>query len=238
MALPPTIISRRHFLAGLVAAPVVLATGEAVGSTYVGRHYDWRVAALSRDRWLDLERPDSREKSAFCYFRQGQGWDVRGYQEACILLRDVKYKATVRMSPKLLDLLFLIQVWLRVNRLPFRVLVNSGYRTPQHNSSLEGAAKQSLHIQAMAADIRIPGLSVDNLGRLAQAIGVGGVGFYPSKGFIHVDVGKVRTWRVAQGAELMPHSWTVERLDPGTDAQWLAGLAPEWPGLYESGVLA
>lgn len=108
------------------------------------------------------------------------------------------------MSPKLLDLLYLIQVWLRINRLPYKILVNSGYRTPQHNSKLEGAAKQSLHIKAMAADIRIPGLSVDNLGKLAQAIGVGGVGFYPTKGFIHVDVGKVRTWRVAESTVLEP----------------------------------
>lgn len=238
MALPPTIISRRTFLAGLLAAPAVLAAGQAWGNANAGRRYDWRVVALNRDRWLDLERPDSKEKSTFCYFRQGQGWDVRGYQQACGLLRDVRYKSTVRMSPKLLDLLFLIQVWLRVNKLPYKILVNSGYRTPQHNSSLEGAAKQSLHIQAMAADIRIPGLSVDNLGRLAQAIGVGGVGFYPGKGFIHVDVGKVRTWRVAQLDERELHPWAVEQLDSSTDALWLAQLAPEWPDLIETGMLA
>ncbi|MGI9815505.1 YcbK family protein [Pseudomonas aeruginosa] len=147
------------------------------------------------------------------------------------ILRDVKFKSTVRMSPKLLDLLYLIQVWLRINRLPYKILVNSGYRTPQHNSKLEGAAKQSLHIKAMAADIRIPGLSVDNLGKLAQAIGVGGVGFYPTKGFIHVDVGKVRTWRVAESTVLEPEYWIVELLDPSTDAQWLANLAPDWPEL-------
>lgn len=220
--------TRRQFLAGLIATPALISTSQAFGKA---RPYDWRVVALNRDRWLDLERPDSREKAAFCYFRRGKGWDVRGYQQACSILRDVKFDSTVRMSPKLLDLLYLIQVWLRVNKLPFKILVNSGYRTPEHNSKLEGAAKQSLHIKAMAADIRIPGLSVEDLGRLAQAIGVGGVGFYKSKGFIHVDVGRVRTWRVAEADFMQPEHWVVQPLDPVTDALWLANHSPEWPDL-------
>ncbi len=230
-ALKPSTITRRQLLAAFLAAPAALTLSQALGSVPSGRKYDWRVVALNRDRWLDLERPDSGEKASFCYFRGGKGWDVGGYQKACSILRDVKFKSTVRMSPKLLDLLYLIQVWLRINRLPYKILVNSGYRTPQHNSKLEGAAKQSLHIKAMAADIRIPGLSVDNLGKLAQAIGVGGVGFYPTKGFIHVDVGKVRTWRVAESTVLETEHWIVELLDPSTDAQWLANLAPDWPEL-------
>lgn len=37
---------------------------------------------------------------------------------ACSLLRDVTSKRTVAMSPKLIDLLYLIQAWLRLNKLP------------------------------------------------------------------------------------------------------------------------
>jgi uncharacterized protein YcbK (DUF882 family) len=47
---------------------------------------------------------------------------------ACSLLRDVTSKRTVAMSPKLIDLLYLIQAWLRLNKLPSAITVNSGYR--------------------------------------------------------------------------------------------------------------
>jgi len=96
------------------------------------------------------------------------------------------------MSPKLIDLIFLIQAWLRLNKLPSKILVTSGYRTPEYNSTLEGAAKQSMHVRAMAADISIPGVGVEQIAKLAKAVGV-----YPSRNFIHVDIGRVRSWRAS-----------------------------------------
>lgn len=49
----------------------------------------------------------------------------------------------------------------------------------------------------MAADISIPGVGVEQIAKLAKAIGVGGVGVYPSRNFIHVDIGRVRSWRAS-----------------------------------------
>ena len=37
--------------------------------------------------------------------------------------------------------------------------INSGYRTPTYNATLKGAAKDSQHLQAKAADITIQGLT-------------------------------------------------------------------------------
>lgn len=98
------------------------------------------------------------------------------------------------MNPKLIDLLYLIQIWLRANNLPYHIIIQSGYRTPEHNATLKNAATNSEHVKGNAADIRIPGVQVEDLNRLALAIGVGGVGAYPRNGFIHVDVGRVRKW--------------------------------------------
>lgn len=217
MAAATSGLSRRQVLQAIAALGAALVTGDALASRIDVnlRPRNLHARLLNRDRHLRLERPASGEVVTFCYFRKGKGWDLDGYHQGCRILRDVKYKRTVKINVKLLDLLFLIQAWLRINKLPTRILVNSGYRTPQHNATLEGAARHSLHIRGMAADIRIPGVSVERLGKLVRAIGAGGVGFYPSKGFIHVDVGRVRTWRVAALAEPGQEEWALAVLDQG-----------------------
>lgn len=187
--------SRRHFLAFGLKAVAGLFVTAIPGLTYAQTKRDWRQTLLDRDRWLSLERAATGEKGQFLYYRHGVGFDRQGYNIACHLLRDVKSGVTFSMNPKLIDLLFLIQGWLRVNKLPYHIVIQSGYRTPEHNAKLAKAAKQSEHVKGNAADIRIPGLSTDELTRLAKALRVGGVGFYPQNGFVHVDVGRIREWK-------------------------------------------
>lgn len=189
----PKHLSRRGFLSlGLTCAAATLV---AVSSTALAMPTkDWRQVLLDRDRWLSLERSKTGEKAVFRYYRYGVGFEERGYRIACHLLRDVESDVTISMDARLLDLLFIIQAWLRVNKLPYHIIIQSGYRTPEFNATIRGAAKDSQHTRGTAADIRIPGLSVENLKRLAQAVGAGGVGLYQHKGFIHVDVGRVRQW--------------------------------------------
>jgi uncharacterized protein YcbK (DUF882 family) len=228
MSTEPNLL-RRQLLAAAIASPIAFAAAPVFArqpTSNPGRPRDWRAVILDRDRYLYLERPQANEKATFCYYRKGQGWDQRGYSIACTLLRDVESKRTVQIDPKLVDLLFLMQAWLRQNNLPYAMLINSGYRTAAFNASLEGAAKNSMHIQAKAADIRIPGLATDQIAKLAKAIGVGGVGVYPSKGFIHVDIGTIRTWRVAM-LEPEPDNWLAAYTDTEID-QALSPLdAPE-----------
>ena len=44
-----------------------------------------------------------------------------------------------------------------------------------------------------AIDIRLPGVKLDHLRSAAASLKRGGVGFYPSSNFVHVDTGRVRT---------------------------------------------
>ncbi len=55
-------------------------------------------------------------------------------------------------------------------------------------------ALHSLHMEAEAIDIRLPGLKTSALRDAALALHRGGVGYYAKSNFIHVDVGRVRRW--------------------------------------------
>ena len=48
-------------------------------------------------------------------------------------------------------------------------------------------------MQAMAIDIRVPGIPTA-LRDAALALHRGGVGYYAASDFVHVDVGRVRRW--------------------------------------------
>jgi uncharacterized protein YcbK (DUF882 family) len=75
-----------------------------------------------------------------------------------------------------------------------------GYRTPGSNEFLRtrgaktGVAVHSLHMQAEAIDIRLPGIATAKVRDAALHLQRGGVGYYRDSNFVHVDVGPVRRW--------------------------------------------
>jgi uncharacterized protein YcbK (DUF882 family) len=71
------------------------------------------------------------------------------------------------------------------------VTINSGNRSPQHNTAI-GGATNSLHVKGMAADIVIKGMTPLEVASLAHDLGLGGIKAYPT--FTHIDVGLKRTW--------------------------------------------
>ena len=114
------------------------------------------------------------------------------------VLRDFRTGDQHPMNPGLLDLLDTLHVKLE-SRGPFQII--SGYRSPRTNAMLHerssGVASQSLHMQGMAMDIRVDGVALDHLHKAALDVGRGGVGYYPTSNFVHVDVGRVRRWNGA-----------------------------------------
>lgn len=111
------------------------------------------------------------------------------------ILRDHRTGESKDIDVRLLDLLHSLSAKACPGQ-PFHVI--SGYRSPKTNAALRangsGVAAHSLHLDGQAVDIRVPGLGLRDLYRAAVALRGGGVGIYPGSDFIHVDVGRVRTW--------------------------------------------
>ena len=75
----------------------------------------------------------------------------------------------------------------------------SGYRTPAYNRKTKGAAPRSKHMQGIAADFKLEGISPRRLFPILdrfQRMGVlpkGGLHAYPT--FVHIDIrGRIARW--------------------------------------------
>ena len=73
-------------------------------------------------------------------------------------------------------------------------IVTSGYRNPNRNRRA-GGARKSLHMQCMAADIQVEGVSKWDLAAYLRTVpGRGGVGTYCRTRSVHIDIGEERSW--------------------------------------------
>lgn len=111
------------------------------------------------------------------------------------LLRDFRTGDAAPIDPALFDMLHALRSRLRAGG-AFHII--SAYRSPKTNAALHaassGVASQSLHVQAKAIDVRLPGVALADLRRTALAMQAGGVGYYPKSNFVHLDTGRVRWW--------------------------------------------
>jgi uncharacterized protein YcbK (DUF882 family) len=68
------------------------------------------------------------------------------------------------------------------------VIVSSAYRCPQHNAEAGGAGR-SEHVEGLAADIRVEGMTATQMEALARKIpAIRGIGRNDHQQYIHVDV--------------------------------------------------
>lgn len=190
---PETGMGRRGFLTGLgrlalgaAAAGAALDPASAIAAA---------VSGPSR-RSLSLVSLHTGEKLRATYWADGR------YQENALsdlneFLRDWRTGDVGAIDPKLLDLLFALKGKLRSDD-AFQVI--SGYRSPATNSMLRGRSKhsgvasRSLHMDGKAIDITMAGRQLARIRQAATELRLGGVGYYPKSGFVHVDTGRVRYW--------------------------------------------
>jgi uncharacterized protein YcbK (DUF882 family) len=144
---------------------------------------------------LRLHHLHTNEKLNIVY-RKGDSYLPQALYELDRFLRDHRTGEIHRFDPLLFDLLADLAV--AIKRPEAEIAIICGYRSAWSNEHLRqttsGVAKDSLHMQAEAIDIRIPGVKTADLRDAAINLRRGGVGYYPQSSFVHVDLGRVRRW--------------------------------------------
>jgi len=129
-------------------------------------------------------------------YRRDSVYDFEALAKLDLFLRDHRVGRVKHYAPQLFDLL--TELVAKVGRPEAEIHVICGYRTEGTNKQLRSrssaVAKNSLHREAEAIDIRLPGVLTSRLRDIALALRRGGVGYYAISNFLHLDVGRVRRW--------------------------------------------
>src|SRR5271154_7322585 len=154
-----------------------------------------RPARQDLDRALLLYNTHTGERIDIIY-RHGEQYIPDALAKLDYFLRDHRTGDVRHFDPHLYDVLS--DLTSSIGHPDGEIDIVCGYRTSSTNESLRahttGVAKNSLHIQAEAIDLRMPGIDTLKLRQAALALRRGGVGYYPHSDFIHVDTGRVRQW--------------------------------------------
>ncbi len=180
------LMGRRDFLAaGFISTVACLFPYKAVAAI---------SKVFSAERSLSFYNTHTGENIKAVYWSDG-AYVPQALVDINCILRDYRTGEVKEIDAALLELLFALQQKLE-SKGSFHII--SGYRSPETNSLLsiisKGVAKDSLHVEGKAIDIRLPGYELKSLQRAAAGLRRGGVGYYPLSDFVHVDVGRIRYW--------------------------------------------
>jgi uncharacterized protein YcbK (DUF882 family) len=183
---PPVDLARRRLLkAALLAASGVIAA-----------RYAGRVEAATEPRRLALLNTHTGEWLELDYFAGG-GYLPAALSQLNHVLRDHRSNEAGIIDPALFDVLHEVAQAACADA-SFEVI--SGFRSASSNELLRaqgggGVARNSLHLKGMAIDVRLRGVGCSRLKDVALQLARGGVGYYPKSDFVHLDTGRVRSWR-------------------------------------------
>ncbi len=179
-------LSRRNLLGIFAAAAVVAAPTFSHAAGFLKGAGDVRRVHMYSGR--------SGESVNAIYWIDGE-YIPEVVKEISHFMRDLRVDSSIDMDPHNMDIIAATYHLLDISE-PFTLL--SGYRTSKTNAMLRSesrsVAKNSLHMQGMAADLRLKSRSVKQMAKAAEACAAGGVGHYSRANFVHMDCGPVRNW--------------------------------------------
>lgn len=194
----------------------VLRNGQYVGLAALvlifGCNSLQNAAANGDTRTLSFRHLHTSEEITVTYKREGR-YDDEALKKINWVMRDWRRNEEVRMDPQVIDAVWELYRDVGATQ-PIEIIC--GYRAPATNAMLRrrssGVARSSQHTLGKAIDLHIPGVSLEAQRAAAMRLQRGGVGYYPSSTFIHVDVGSIRHWpRMSydQLARVFPNGRTV-----------------------------
>lgn len=175
-------------MAGLAAGAALLPRGALAASPR-------ESAGADPERRVRMLHTHTGETIDVTYFESGQYVDG-ALGELDHFLRDFRTGDVHAIDPGALDIAVRVARLVGAPAATFHIIC--GYRSPQTNAALRargrGVASHSMHLVGKAIDLRIPGVSTARLRDAALSLRAGGVGYYPTSDFVHVDTGPVRHW--------------------------------------------
>ncbi|NLD27657.1 MAG: YcbK family protein [Myxococcales bacterium] len=155
-------------------------------------------------------------------YRNEKGYDKEGLAKIDEIMRSRDGKKH-RIELRLIELIDEIQDHFGADTIE----LISCYRSPEINRSIiasgRKAAGESLHVRGKACDIHIDEIDESSIYEYAKNRRLGGAGFYPRHGFVHIDVGPIRHWeeppwseRVLVGSENNPNQNWIAVTDKDT----------------------
>jgi uncharacterized protein YcbK (DUF882 family) len=176
--------SRREFLKTMAAG---------IAAVYpFKKAFASQKAFSENEKTLNMYNTHTGESINIRYYASGI-YDPDALNEINYLLRDHYTNEVKAIDVKALDLLCDIKDIIGKDK---QVKIISGYRSFEYNEYLRSlgrrVSKNSLHLQGLAIDFEIPGVSNYELYRIAKSFRAGGVGHYPE--FVHIDTGRMRFW--------------------------------------------
>jgi uncharacterized protein YcbK (DUF882 family) len=168
-----------------LAAISLLAAGNALQN----------AVANGDTRTLTFQHTHREMEEFTVTFKRDGKYDKDALAKLNHYLRDWRNDKEVDMDPHLFDIVW--EVYRDVGgKQPIQII--SSYRSPETNAMLRrrssGVARFSQHMLGKALDFRIPGVPLEELRYAGLRLQRGGVGFYPSSDFVHLDTGNVRHW--------------------------------------------
>lgn len=171
-------LSRRHMLKSLGCAGLIMSLPGIA------------AASAPKDYRLRMTNQNTSE-----HFNQIVIEDNRWVDESLVefsrFARDWRLNQVMTINKKVILTALKIQTVMETAE---PTILLSGYRSATTNSTIRGAVSKSYHIQGYALDIRQPDRSVSQLRQAAAAMKAGGVGYYPTKNFVHIDCAGERYW--------------------------------------------
>jgi uncharacterized protein YcbK (DUF882 family) len=179
-------MKRRALLLGSVASAAFAAVADAAPAV--------RQGAGRRHRGPPARRVQLRHAHTGARFsgpyHDGRTHDLAAMADLSLVLADSRTGAVRPFDPRAIDVLW--EVGQKAGAAG-EFLIFSGYRTPETNALVDGAG-DSQHLRAAALDVHVPAERMEGFVDTALRLGLGGVGIYAGRGFVHLDSGPVRRW--------------------------------------------
>ena len=145
-------------------------------------------------RTISLFHNNTGESLSVVYMKDGR-YVPSAMKQINYLMRDWRRNEVIAIDPRTIDLVWELHEDLG-SHAPIKIVC--GYRSRQTNSLLRrfsrNVAEKSQHIQGKAIDFYFPDIPLVKIRNSSLVRQMGGVGFYPSSNFVHVDSGQVRHW--------------------------------------------